>query len=128
MVHTVISLLIEVVKQKVTWICSTTILALVLAFTIFQEPVDTSSYYEEIDRLEQEIQELTSRDTDLVNEVDSLRTLYTYFSNQNSKLLEDLEILQQTYEDDTTFIDSASIDELTEFLTNRYRHLLRSTP
>ena len=128
MIHTFISLLVQAVKQKATWISSTIILALVLTFIIFQEPVDTRLYYEEIDRLEQEIQELTSRDTDLVNEVDSLRNLYIHFSKQNLKLLEDLETLQQTYEDDITFIDSASIDELTEFLTNRYRHLLRSTP
>lgn len=128
MFSSVVTLVVKLLKEKTTWIITTFILAGVLIFVFFQEPVNTSLYYKEIDRLEKKVEALQAKDSTYVEKVDSLRNIQQYLTQQNFKLVKELETLQNKYEEDTAFISSASIDELTEFFTDRYRYLLRNSP
>lgn len=128
MISSVISIVIQALQRRGTWIGITVVLSFVLLFIFFQKPVDTSKYYEKIDELEEKVQDLQTRDTSLSIQITSLRVQEAELLEQNLGLIQELTNLQSTYEEDITFIDSASTDELTEFFTDRYRYLLRTSP
>ncbi len=124
----ILKFLIELLQKRITWIISTVLLLCVLFYLIFGSPVDTKPYENRINQLESKIENLQQRDYILSLEVDSLKVIETSLINQNEALKFEINEIQSDYTEQIDRINDSSVDDLTEFFTNRYRHLLRSTP
>lgn len=128
MLSSILQIVLEVSKKRITWIITTILLFLALLFFIFTPPVDLSPFQDRINLLEEQIQDLQKKDLLLSQEVDSLKHLENSLIEKNLVLQSELVQVQTAYDEKIYDINTSTVDELTEFFTDRYRHLLRSTP